>query len=247
MNYKMFPDSWWIDIEAYLQKHAHKQQLVAAFDADGTLWHTDLGENFFNWQIANCPELNLPKDPWSFYLSLKAKHPPTAYLWLAQINKGKSLDEVLRWSQQALQELSPAPLFEAQKKLIDLLQKYQVRVFIVTASISWAVLPGAQLFNIPTENVLGVRTEIRNGLISEVQEGFITYREGKSLELLARTQGLAPFLCSGNSSGDIELLKCATQFKIAVQGARPDQKLYSAEQELLKVARDENWWTHSFI
>jgi len=246
MDYKNFPANWFLDIEDYLQKNRN-QKHYAAFDADGTLWDTDLGENFFKWQISNCPELGLPPDPWQHYLDLKAQDPKVAYLWLAQINAERSIQQVEDWSISALKSISPLPIFTEQKKLISLLHKYEVNVFIVTASVSWAVLPGAAVFSVPAKNVLGVRTQLVDGKVSLQQDGHITYRQGKVTELLQNTNGQKPFLCSGNSNGDIELLGAATHFRIAVRAAAASKKLFKAEQELADLAQQNSWWQHSFI
>ena len=64
-----------------------------SLDADGTLWLEDAGELFFS-ELIESKLVDLPKDPVAYYQSLKAKHPPTAYTWLAQILKGRSLSEV---------------------------------------------------------------------------------------------------------------------------------------------------------
>ena len=71
MNYKAFPDVYWQKIEAGIKELKSKNQaLYAAFDADGTLWDTDLGENFFNYQIDQ-KQVPLPANPFQHYLEMK--------------------------------------------------------------------------------------------------------------------------------------------------------------------------------
>ena len=54
MNYKNFPGEYWSQIEsAIVELKSKNLKLIAAFDADGTLWDVDLGENFFQYQIDN--------------------------------------------------------------------------------------------------------------------------------------------------------------------------------------------------
>ncbi len=249
MNYKPFPLVYWQKIEARLKElKAERSPLFAAFDADGTLWDTDLGENFFNYQIDQ-HQLELPPDPWEYYLELKKiNHDPRgAYLWLAQINKNKSLVEVRQWAQKAFELIQPSPLFSEQLKLVNLLRTYEVQIFIVTASIKWAVEPGARAFGLTDDSVIGVETEVKNGIISDAGIYPITYRAGKAEALLKRTNNLRPFLCSGNTIGDFELLDLATDFKLAVGAASRDDRLYKNENELFEKAQELNWWSHRFV
>lgn len=249
MNYKNFPDDYWQQIEKTIQTlKDEKKPLVAAFDADGTLWDIDLGENFFQHQIDN-KQVPLPDDPWNHYLTLKKKNndPCDAYVWLAQINAGKSISQVKDWSQQAFNSIQPPPIFAEQKKLIDLLKQHAVKIYIVTASIKWAVEPGARALGLADENVIGVETNISNGLVTDEKILPITFRQGKVDALLAKTGGVLPFLCAGNSIGDYELLLCSSHIKLAVSAASRDDKLFKSENDLQTMAIEKNWWRHRFI
>ena len=137
MNYKEFPKSFWQKIDSTLQElKANDQKLIAAFDADGTLWDTDLGENFLNYEIDE-KKVDLPSNPWEHYVTLKKVNndPRDAYVWLSQINKGHSLNEVKQWAQVAYDQIEPKPIFSEQKKLIELFLSHQVKIYIMTASI----------------------------------------------------------------------------------------------------------------
>ena len=250
MNYKPYPDTLWTKVEETIQtlKSNSSHPLIAAFDADGTLWDTDLGENFFQYQIDHhC--VPLPANPFNYYLELKKKNgdPREAYAWLAQINKDQTISDVRKWSQSAFDELVPFPLFTEQKRLIELFLENQVHIYIVTASVSWAVETGAKTLGIPIENVIGIETLIQNNLVTSETLLPITYRQGKADALLKRTNGVRPFFASGNTTGDTELLNCATHLQLAVSAASRDDKLFQAEKELKQIADKNNWWSHRFI
>lgn len=249
MNYKPFPEIYFTELKNKLSalKQSHKP-LIAAFDADGTLWDTDLGENFFQFQIDNkC--VDLPNDPWSFYLELKKKNndPREAYAWLAQINQNQSLDQVRAWSEEAFNQIQPKPIFSEQKKIIDILLENNVQVYIVTASVKWAVEPGAKALGLSYDNVIGVETAILNGIITGTPIQPITYRNGKIEALLKKTNNVFPFFASGNTIGDFELLQAATDIKLAVSAASRDDKLFRSELELMQIAEKNNWLNHRFI
>jgi len=223
------------------------QRPIAAFDADGTLWNTDLGENFFKYQISQRLVKNLPENPWQHYRQWKnSGDPRPAYLWLAQICENHSLDEVRSWAEEAVRSISPLPIFQEQKNLIDYFLSKNVEVFIVTASVAWAVEPGAGRLGVAFENVLGVRTKIKNNLVSSEQEGKITYREGKLEALLEVTGGRKPFFASGNTMGDFALLEGA-QLRLAVGAAKPGEELFATEEALRLEASSRSWMIHQFL
>lgn len=249
MNYKKYSQSTWDLIKQTIAaKKNGQQKLVAAFDADGTLWDCDLGENFFQYQIDH-KQVPLPENPFQHYLDLKKidNDPRSAYVWLAQINKNVPLQTVRGWADQAFASIKPNPIFEEQRLLIQLLKENDVDVFIVTASIKWAVEPGARAFGLSNDNVIGVETEIQDGLISDRPVNPITYRAGKVEALKKHINGRIPFLASGNSIGDFELLDFSTEIKLVVSAAAMDDRLYKSEKELQTEALKKNWLVHRFV
>lgn len=249
MNYKAYPTEFWTEIEKTIVELKQAQKpLIAAFDADGTLWDTDLGESFFHYQIDN-KQVPLPPDPFEHYLEMKKinNDPRPAYMWLAQINQGQSLDQVRAWAQQAFTDIKPNPIFSEQKRLIDLLKNHGVKIYIVTASIKWAVEPGALALGLSADNVIGVETEVINGVVTDKPVLPVTYRGGKVEALLKHTGNVKPFLASGNTMGDFELLENATHIRLAVSAASRDDRLFKTELELATAAREKNWLHHRFI
>ncbi len=220
----------------------------AAFDADGTLWDSDLGEQFFQYQIDHCqlPALqNL--DPWEYYESTKVHDPVKAYLWLGQISAGYSIDQVRDWAKSAVIK-GGARIFESQKKMIVWLQDQGVEVFIVTASIQWAVEPAAHLVGIPSTHVMGIQTKISDaGLVTEEQWGPITWRQGKAEALLARTQGVKPVFCAGNTLGDIALIDSSIGARLCLQTQIEKNGLFQEEQKLYEHAIQHDWPIHHFF
>lgn len=245
---KSFSDAMLKDIFSDLENHAKTEDRpVAAFDADGTLWTVDMGELFFQWQI-NSGLLELPKDPWAHYENLKKeKSPQAAYLWLAQINAGKNINDVRAWSRASFESNQPIPTFEFQHQIIKKMHDLKFEVFIVTASIAWAVEPAASLYNIPAENVIGVKSRIVDGLVTEEQDGIITYKAGKSEALLERTQGKYPCFVSGNTEGDLSLLESSTASRLVVASAPEDDSNYETEQKMQALAKERNWYHYSAL
>ncbi|MBK9322178.1 MAG: HAD-IB family phosphatase [Bdellovibrionaceae bacterium] len=249
MKYKEYSSEIWERISTAVDYALAKDsEPVAAFDADGTLWDVDLGEIFFHYQIDH-RLVELPANPWDHYINLKKKNndPCEAYLWLAQINVGKKIEQVRDWAEQAVKQQQPLPIFSEQKKLIDLLKSKGIKIYIVTASVKWAVEPGAKLLGLNADSVIGVETEQDQGLVTDRQKGIITYQMGKVEALLDRTGGKRPFLTSGNTMGDFHLLNTATELALAVSAANQDDHLFKMENDLQKIAAQKSWLSHRFI
>ena len=223
--------------------------LCAAFDADGTLWDTDVQDIIFADQIAH-PYLSLPPQPLEFYHQLKHRDPRAAYLWLAQLLSGLSLPQVLQHNEQSFQrweaEYGPIPIFPPQKALIDFLKAHEVEVWVVTASVQWSLYYPARYLGIEPDCILGVKTCIEQGLITDKPDGPVTYRDGKAEALRAKIGAKKLILCVGNSIGDYELLASSEGLAMAVCAAKATEEVYASEQELQELAQQQNWWRHAF-
>ena len=230
-----------------LERHRPKGRAVAAFDADGTLWDTDLGEALFGHQVDN-RLVPLPPDPWGHYEHLKvAVSHPVAYLWLAQINKGVPLAQVREWAEAAVKKMEPVPVYDEQRKILEKLKALEVEIYIVTASIKWAVEPGARRLGLADDQVIGIETEVVDGLVGEKQKGVITYREGKAQALEARTGGVKPYFAAGNTEGDKWLLESATHLRLVISSARPEGENWPTEQKMLALAKERGWYSHRYL
>lgn len=220
---------------------------IAVFDADGTLWDADAGETFFAWQIKHCdlPEFK-NRDPWAHYKALKKPDPRVGYVWLAAINEGRKLSEVREWAARCFEEQKPWPVFESQRRLIEKLRSLNFEIYVVTASVKWAVEPVAALLGIDFDHVIGIETEVVDGIVTAKTKPPITWREGKPVGLLAKTGGVRPILASGNTHGDIALLESATHVRLALSTQDEPNGLFDEESKLLEHSTQENWHHHPF-
>ncbi len=247
MKYKDYSTDIWNRLNTTLDQVLKEDSApVAAFDADGTLWDIDLGETFFHYQIDN-KLIELPPHPWEHYEAMKAEDPRKAYLWLAQVCRGIKLEQIHQWAQEAVKAQEPLPLFSEQKKLIELFLSRGVKVYVVTASVKWAVEPGAERLGLSKDHVIGIETLVNNGVVTDQQKGLITYRQGKVDALLEKTHGKKPFFASGNTMGDYQLLQVATHTSLAVSAAARDDRLFRTELELQQNAEKFGWLAHRFV
>lgn len=248
MKYKEYPKEFWTNIKNTTKEIKEQgKPLVAAFDADGTLWDLDMGENLFHYTIEH-KLVPLPENPWEEYLHMKKinNDPRAAYLWLAQIYKGIPLSQVKKWAEEALQSITPVPIFSEQKELISFFKSENVDVYIITASIKWAVEPGALLLGLEHDNVIGIETKVKDLIVTNELKGIISYKKGKPEALKLKT-GFFPFFASGNTEGDLELLESATHLRLAVSAANRDDELYKSEFLLQETANKKSWMSHRFL
>lgn len=261
-KFNEFSSALWNDLDtaiasAIQRSSANKSRPVAAFDADGTLWDCDAGESFFQWQLDNCQFDGLPEDPWAHYRNWKKRDPHGAYGWLAQISSGATLDSVRTWAESCYQSHQPWPVFGSIRKLFEKLQASGFEIYIVTASVKWAVEPGAlHLLGVPHDHVLGIETESASRapggplIISDRVKMPVTYRQGKADALLRATGGRKPAIAAGNTIGDIALLESATDFKLMIQSQSPlvseDPELAESEKKLRDHGRPLGWRLHAF-
>ena len=221
-------------------------QRVVAFDADGTLWPFDLGETYFKHQISKKWIADLPADPWQHYRKQKSSGDPRpAYAWLAQIHKGYSLTQVHAWADEVFLKIPGDKFFPFVSNLMKELIKLHCRIYIVTASVRWAIEPGALALGLKRDSVLGVETLVDpSGIVTDQVIAPITYREGKVQKLLLATGGVAPLLAFGNSEGDKELLESASRqggLAVAITSTRPGHELYATESKLQDLAKQNSW------
>ena len=94
--------------------------------------------------------------------------------------------------------------------------------------------------------MLGIETEVRDGLITDIQKGVITYREGKSQALLSHTGGVAPYFSSGNTEGDRWLLECSTALRLVMSAAPEGSENWPTESKMLQLAQDRGWYSHRY-
>lgn len=228
-----------------LEKHRPPGRAIAAFDADGTLWNTDLGEGFFNYKVQN-QLVPLPADAWAAYHQMKDFESHTkAYLWFAQILQGVPLTQVRQWAEAAV-EATPLPIFTELTHVLRKLKELEVEIYIVTASIKWAVEPGARRLGLTDDQVIGIETEVENGVVTDRCRGVITYREGKAEALLARTGGVHPYFCAGNTEGDLWLLEAATALRLVISSAPEKTENFPTEAKMLSLAQSRGWHFHRY-
>ena len=224
--------------------------MFAAFDADGTLWPGDVGRGFFQFLIKQkflikkFPDLQEALD-----LTIKENGKKYALIWLAQILSGFKLTEVQKWVKQFFMK-NPLKVFLIHKHTIEFLHSKNIPVYIVSSSVQWVLEEALKKFNIPTDNIIGVRTIVRNGIITDQPVLPAPVHENKIKALHEKTKGANPFLVSGNTPADLSLLEASSHLRLVVASAKTKSnnlslggdRMYLLEKQLVQIAKDKKWF-----
>jgi len=215
---------------------------IAAFDADGTLWPSDIGRDFFQYQIEKGwlkNKIAHPQEEFEYIKKIKGKC--YALSWLAYVLSGYPLKEVQKWVSLFLKDHQPPP-FLFQQKLIAWLQSKNVKVFIVSSSLKWLLDSAACLFRIPSENVIGVQTFVEEGIITERLVEPAPIQENKVLALYHKTNNKAPLFSAGNTLSDKALLDIANQTRLVISTSKRQDVNYVSEKKMLRIAQEKGWF-----
>ncbi len=225
-------------------------KMFAAFDADGTLWPGDVGRGFFQFLIKKKFLIKkFPNLQESFNLIVKENGRKYALIWLAQILDGFKLTEVQKWVKQFFTE-NPLKAFLFHKCTIEFLHSKNIPVYIVSSSIQWVLEEALKKFNIPPHRIIGVRTIVQNGIITDQPVLPAPVHENKIKALHEKTQGMNPFLVSGNTPADLSLLEASSRLRLVVASAKTGSnnlslggdRMYLLEKELVQIAKDKKWF-----
>lgn len=202
---------------------------LAVFDADGTLWADDIGEDCFLWLLEEkkIPGLDYSRDLFAEYQARVEEDEVAGYASLVELLAGVRESELRAWCRSFFEARYARKVFAAQQSLIDRLHGAGWEVWIVSASPRWMVEPGAEAMGIPLERVVGISSEVVDGVLSEKVQEPVSARQGK-VACIETWIGRTPALVSGNSMGDFAMLKVASELSLVIE---PGEELSALAEE----------------
>lgn len=224
---------------------------LLAFDADGTLWSGDVGNDLFEALIKargvrEDAHEALVREANEFGITVSAnatdlaqtlfeaheagKYPEDrCFAMMAWVFAGWSLEETITFSRNVVQESNlEKRLHRFLDPVFDWAQKENVAVWVVSASAKWMVEIGVQTFGIPNDQVIGMTPRIENGFVMAELAGLPIYGPNKPLVLREKCPRGTLIGGFGDSSYDVPLLQMAKQGV----GVRPKASLVNRARDV---------------
>ena len=232
----------------FIERHRHwTKRKIAAFDADGTLWHGDIGEVFFRDQVVKGTAPRAPQEnAWDVYCAdANGGDAVKAYGWLAQWNAGVREEDLNRWCNEFFLSQWQKRVFVPMQSLVKLLHDAGFECWVVSGSIKWIVAAGARHYGIPFERVIGTAVTVKDGVLTEKIDGVVPYQGGKTI-MVDSVIKQRPLLAAGNTFWDKELVCTATELGLTIHSEHPGEPNYESERKLQDLARERNWLSQRF-
>lgn len=217
------------DLEALVEQLAARGLAgrAVAFDADGTLWSGDVGEELLATLEAKG---EVARGSFEEYERKLALAPPEAFAFAVEVMAGLPLAQI-RHRATDLFAARSARVFPFTRPVLSRLREAGATVWIVSASARWAVEPGAAALGIDSDHLIGVECEIERGCLTTRIRKPIPCLEGKASLLLER--GVRPVVAAGNSRFDVPMLELA-EHAIAMVPA-------SVDSPFARLAAEKRW------
>lgn len=221
------------------------QRVIAAVDADGTLWRNDIGEHLLQWLCGCLPDSPepalLPKKVWTEYEKRLKKDRGDAYAYAVTIMKGMPYLEMLYAVDYVASEWKYYK--PSMAALMEGLSAAGVEVYVVTASWETLIRHALLYAGIDAQGVFGIDVELDHvrgtgPVMTDRLVPPVTCNGGK-VEVLQAHLGQGPDLAIGDSLGDREMLEAA-RWRFVVKHRK------DADNAMAKLARERGWAVHAF-
>ena len=234
------PEAVLREVDTALARHVPEAAPVAAFDADHTLWHADVGD--LAWHTALSERRLRPEagPPLASELRLAGAetagdpHEDARRLYALYKQDRVSEMSILRamtvcyagWSEAELLELGArlaretlaSARYEGVAAIARGLKERGLRVVVVSGSPSWLVVEGVRSFMPldPARDVFGAQVTVEGGRLTGTMREPVTFFEGKVAALEPHLEGRRVAFAFGDSKGDVPLLESAARLAFAV-------------------------------
>lgn len=211
-------------VERVVQEH-RGQPVV--FDADGTLWRGDVGEDFLRFAAHH----RHVQGSFEVYERILAESPARAYAYCVEVMRGVEEATIAQLCSDFFVERFTGRIFSFVRPLLARLKEAGCSVWICSASPRWNVVPGARALGIPEQQVIGVTCPVEGGRLTGVVDDPVPAGPGKVTWL--QRKGVQPALAFGNGDLDLDMLALA---KHGVVISPPD-----SQNGLVREGRSRGW------
>lgn len=113
------------------------------------------------------------------YEEMEKQNEPKAYAYMAQMLAGAKEKDVLNLALGYFRKTLKSYLYKTAVDLIRSLQENGIKTYILTASPQIFVQGAGPLLNIPLNEIFGMQSEVKNGLLTDQMVLPLTTRQGK--------------------------------------------------------------------
>jgi len=204
---------------------------VAAFDCDGTLWSSDAGQTFFDWEIKNGvvpAEVGVAMR--ARYAEYKAGRVSEDDMCAEMVTMHRGIAEtvMMEAATEFMSRHFCGVIYPEMQELIRRLHENGCEVWAVSSSNEWVIRVGVRPFEIPESRVLAVKAELQDGIVTD-HVVRIPNGPGKA-QALREVAGKEVDVAFGNSQWDTEMLAMA-RYPFAI----------NPKPELEATARERRW------
>lgn len=129
------------------------------------------------------------------------------------------------------------------KELVEVLQRSDWQVWVLSASPQWEVEAFAATYGISRHRVVAMRREIVDGRISPAVAPPVSYSDGKlDAYRMLISRGEAPSFVAGDSLGDWKILEFSVQARLLIEPAPPPLREFA----LWRKSAGEAWLLQRF-
>lgn len=142
---------------------------VAAFDCDGTLWHGDAGETFFDWEIKTglvSPEV--ARSMRARYVEYKAGRVSEEDMCgeMVTMHQGIPESRMMEAATEFMGGAFPGRIFEDMLELVDRLHANGCEIWAVSSSNEWVIRAGMKQFGISADRILAGKAAVESGIVA---------------------------------------------------------------------------------
>jgi phosphoserine phosphatase len=183
---------------------------VAAFDCDGTLWSSDAGETFFDWEVKNgLVSSEVGRSMRARYADYKAGKVGEREMCGEMVTMHKGIPEhvVMQAATEFMAQAFPGKIFPEMRDLIHRLHDAGCEVWAVSSSNEWVIRAGMKAFAISEDRIVATKPVLENGIVTDRLVRIPTGPgKAQALRDIVRKEVDAAF---GNSRWDTEMLAAA--------------------------------------
>jgi len=223
------------------ESHLGGKSRTAVFDLDNTLLVGDIGNAVFAQLLSEDVSLSLT---FSEYQRMVQQDPSAAYIEAVRTLNGLSLDDLIKATKRVLQsrhdtirceemELPVPKANQIMLEVVQLLRQWEYTIFVISASndVS-AKVAASTLFNIPVNNIAGIKPKIVNGMITSEILSPIPVGDGKVAQYRLLNGDCMPMIVATDSDLDLPLLQMCDPDGLAILVGENESLYAKAKMEL---------------